>query len=225
MNKSNKKYIAWLVLGLACAPIFSTQISEKLQNFVSNISITAQKEQKIEKNSLNGYIDSVENPHKQYGIEVHFTPDEDCTKIICDTIAKAQKTIHIQAYSFTCRHIWAALLERWISGVRIEIILDSSQEKAVYSLYKNVINDTNIPIYIDTPSRNKIAHNKVIMIDIDDGGILITGSFNFSRSAQKNAENVIIIDGKIYTKIAKLYKSNWEKRRSVSKDARLKERS
>jgi phosphatidylserine/phosphatidylglycerophosphate/cardiolipin synthase-like enzyme len=47
----------------------------------------------------------------------------------------------------------------------------------------------NITTYIDT--KHQIAHNKVIVID---GTTLITGSYNFTKSAQNsNAENLLII--------------------------------
>ena len=56
-----------------------------------------------------------------------------------------------------------------------------------------------------------IAHNKVIIID---NKTVITGSFNFTRSAQKyNAENVLIIHD---PKLAEKYTANWYKRASQS---------
>jgi phosphatidylserine/phosphatidylglycerophosphate/cardiolipin synthase-like enzyme len=52
---------------------------------------------------------------------------------------------------------------------------------------------------------------------IIDGKNIITGSFNFTKSAQeRNAENVLIIlDDSI---IAKKYIANWEKRAAVSRN-------
>ncbi|ERL60671.1 phospholipase D-like domain-containing protein [Piscirickettsia salmonis] len=56
-----------------------------------------------------------------------------------------------------------------------------------------------------------IAHNKVIIVD---DNMVITGSFNFTYSAQKrNAENVLIIKDK---KLAGLYIKNYNKRQGVS---------
>jgi phosphatidylserine/phosphatidylglycerophosphate/cardiolipin synthase-like enzyme len=69
----------------------------------------------------------------------------------------------------------------------------------------------DIKILID--SKVAIAHNKVMVID---GKNIITGSFNFTKSAQdRNAENVLIIlDEPI---IAKKYIINWEKRAAESR--------
>jgi phosphatidylserine/phosphatidylglycerophosphate/cardiolipin synthase-like enzyme len=52
---------------------------------------------------------------------------------------------------------------------------------------------------------------------IIDGKNIITGSFNFTKSAQdKNAENVLIILDE--PAIAKKYIINWEKRAGLSRD-------
>lgn len=51
--------------------------------------------------------------------------------------------------------------------------------------------NAGIPTYID--SEHAIAHNKVIILDKKT---LITGSFNFTKSAEeRNAENLLVIKG------------------------------
>ena len=53
-------------------------------------------------------------------------------------------------------------------------------------------------------AKHAIAHNKVMVID---GLVLITGSFNFTPSAEKrNAENLLIIRDK---ELAGKYIANW----------------
>ncbi len=53
-------------------------------------------------------------------------------------------------------------------------------------------------------NKHAVAHNKVLVID---GEIVITGSFNFTKAAEENnAENLIIIHDK---KLASLYSKNW----------------
>jgi phosphatidylserine/phosphatidylglycerophosphate/cardiolipin synthase-like enzyme len=55
-------------------------------------------------------------------------------------------------------------------------------------------------------SVHAIAHNKVIVID---GETVITGSFNFTKAAEENnAENLLIINDK---KLAEQYIKNWQK--------------
>ncbi|MHB8564899.1 MAG: phospholipase D-like domain-containing protein, partial [Acidiferrobacteraceae bacterium] len=60
-----------------------------------------------------------------------------------------------------------------------------------------------------------IAHNKVMVID---GRDVITGSFNFSWSAQHmNAENVLEIVNSLT--LARFYIQDWDWRRSLSTPA------
>jgi len=143
--------------------------------------------------------------------EVCFTPGEDCTKLIVDTIKKSKKSIKIQAYSFTSAPIAQAIVDAQNRGIDVEAILDKSQFSDRYSVSKFLLNH-DIPVWKD--HRVAIAHNKVIVID---GAIVITGSFNFTKAAQeRNAENIIIITDK---KLAQKYTRNWNKRMSFSEPA------
>jgi phosphatidylserine/phosphatidylglycerophosphate/cardiolipin synthase-like enzyme len=143
--------------------------------------------------------------------QVCFTPGNNCTQLIVDTLNKAHDSIFLQAYSFTSVPIAKAVVEAKRRGVPVYIILDKSQgPKNKYSSAKYLL-DNNIETYIDY--KPAIAHNKVIIID---GKILITGSFNFTKAAQiHNAENVIIISD---SSLAKIYLANWydSRERSVS---------
>ena len=65
-----------------------------------------------------------------------------------------------------------------------------------------------IPTYID--AQHAIAHNKIIIIDKET---VITGSFNLTAAADKNAENVIIIRSK---DLAALYVDNFLKHKQHS---------
>jgi phosphatidylserine/phosphatidylglycerophosphate/cardiolipin synthase-like enzyme len=140
---------------------------------------------------------------------VCFTPGGECATRIVNQINKAEHRIQVLAYSFTNKSIASALVKAKHRGVNVEVILDktqSSQEKYSSSTY---LHNAGIPIWID--HMPTISHNKVMIID---GKTTITGSFNFTQSAQKkNAENVLIIHDKDLTE---KYMANWEKRRSAS---------
>lgn len=70
--------------------------------------------------------------------------------------------------------------------------------------------NNNIDTWIDY--KPAIAHNKIILID---NKTVITGSFNFTKSAQfKNAENVLVIQDKT---LAQKYFLNWQTRLTKSK--------
>ena len=123
-------------------------------------------------------------------IEPFFSPNGGATEVIVAEIGKAKTEIIIQAYSFTSKPIAKALVAAKKRGVRIEAVLDKSNDTAKYSAATFLAN-AGIPVLID--SAHAIAHNKVIIID---RAILITGSFNFTNAAEeKNAENLLVIKG------------------------------
>jgi phosphatidylserine/phosphatidylglycerophosphate/cardiolipin synthase-like enzyme len=66
-----------------------------------------------------------------------------------------------------------------------------------------------IPVRLET--RFAIAHNKIILIDpLEAGSAVITGSYNFTYSAQaRNAENLLILRGN--PALAQAYLANWRR--------------
>lgn len=94
-----------------------------------------------------------------------------------------------------------ALLKANKRGIDVTVVLDKSQKTEKYSS-ADFLHSVGIPVWID--AKHAIAHNKIMVID---GATVITGSFNFTKSAQeRNAENVVVIDDK---KIAGRYLENW----------------
>tara|TARA_B100001996_G_scaffold355587_1_gene318279 strand:+ start:936 stop:1619 length:684 start_codon:yes stop_codon:yes gene_type:complete len=144
---------------------------------------------------------------------VCFTPGGACTHSIVHTIAQAKKSIEVQAYSFTSAPIVKALIQAQKRGVRVFVLLDKSNVSSKYSVV-NTLQNHHIPFLID--DKPAIAHNKVMIIDAGTKkAVLITGSFNFTSSAQKrNAENVLIIDSQ---SLAADYLANFHRRKAASK--------
>ena len=135
-------------------------------------------------------------------IEVHFSPKGGCTEAAVKEIAAARATILVQAYSFTSAPIAKALVDAHKRGVKIEVILDKSQRSEKYSSADFVIH-AGIPTRID--ARHAIAHNKIMVID---GETVITGSFNFTKAAEENnAENLLVIRS---PDLAAQYTANWQ---------------
>lgn len=134
-------------------------------------------------------------------IEVYFSPRGGCTEAIVRELANAQSTVLVQAYSFTSAPIAKALVAAHQRGVRVEVILDSSQKSDKYS-EADFLANMGIPTRLD--GQHAIAHNKVMVID---NRVVITGSFNFTRSAEtSNAENLLVIRDAV---LAERYAANW----------------
>lgn len=142
---------------------------------------------------------------EQVTYQTCFTPGQECTKLIIDTLYSAKTSVYVQAASFTSTPIAKAIVNAKQRGLDVIVILDKSQIKENrYSLSSYFINN-NVPVYIDY--KLAIAHNKVIIIDKK---VVITGSFNFTKAAQYwNAENVLIISN---PELATRYFNNWQTR-------------
>jgi phosphatidylserine/phosphatidylglycerophosphate/cardiolipin synthase-like enzyme len=144
--------------------------------------------------------------HADYS--VCFTPYQNCTNQVVDSINNAVSSVQVQAYSFTSRPIGDALVTAKERGVDVNVIFDKSILKYDRNTAWYFVRH-GIPVWID--SQLAIAHNKVMIIDQTR---VITGSFNFTRAAeQNNAENLLIIDD---GRLAQYYLQNWQKRQAVS---------
>ena len=139
-------------------------------------------------------------------IRVFFTPGNTVETAIAEVIAAARQRILVQAYSFTNPLIVQALAEAKSRGVDVIVLLDKSNRNQKYSA-ADFTSHSGIETLID--DKHAIAHNKVMIIDDQ---IVITGSYNFTRAAEKsNAENLVIIES---VPIAEKYLRNWQKHRN-----------
>lgn len=140
---------------------------------------------------------------------VCFTPGQDCEGLIVKEIKHAQKSILLQAYSFTSAPIAKALTEAKQRGVDVRAILDKSQRTEKYT-GATFLKHAGIPVVID--EQPAIAHSKIFVFDQQS---VLTGSFNFTKSAQeRNAENLIVIKGD--QNLVRAYTENWNTRWKVS---------
>lgn len=134
--------------------------------------------------------------------EVYFSPKGGAEEAVVRTIAQAKRTIHVLAYSFTSSPINTALVQAHARGVNVSVILDKSQRTAKGGKLQS-LQEAGIPVLMD--SAHAIAHNKVMVIDTRR---VITGSFNFTRSAEeRNAENLLIIHSR---SLSRTYLNNFE---------------
>jgi phosphatidylserine/phosphatidylglycerophosphate/cardiolipin synthase-like enzyme len=140
--------------------------------------------------------------------QVYFSPHGGCTEAVVDALNHAKSEVLVQAYSFTSKNIAKALLEAHKRGVHVEIILDKSNRSKKYSA-GDFTAHMGIQTYID--SAHTIAHNKIMIIDKET---VITGSFNFTKAAENNnAENLLIITS---MDLAKHFIENWERHKAHS---------
>jgi phosphatidylserine/phosphatidylglycerophosphate/cardiolipin synthase-like enzyme len=118
-------------------------------------------------------------------------------------IDKARHKIYMQAYALTADPIIDALVDAQQRGVDVKVVVDLLQSRGKYERrLLPILVDGGVKVYTD--SKHSIAHNKVIIVD---DTITITGSYNFTHSAeQHNAENLVVIHDR---NIAEQYRANW----------------
>ena len=160
--------------------------------------------------SMPEQVKGVHNVSATGTIDVAFSPHGGITTMIVDEISKAKQSIQIQAYSFTSQPIMKALTDAKKRGVDVRIIIDKSNIEGTDSRGQhekellNSLMDSGIAMKVD--SEFQIAHSKVMIIDSQD---VITGSFNFTASAENNnAENCLVLHSN--KALAAEYIKNWQ---------------
>jgi phosphatidylserine/phosphatidylglycerophosphate/cardiolipin synthase-like enzyme len=132
--------------------------------------------------ALRGYL------RREPAITTHFSPKGGCTATLVAEVGAARSEVLVMAYTFTCPDIANALVAACGRGVRVVVLLDRSNEKETYSELGD-LGRHGVEVWID--AAHAIAHNKVMVID---RRTVITGSFNFTRQAEhENAENLLVL--------------------------------
>jgi len=145
--------------------------------------------------------------------QVWFAPGTGPQKEIIDEITNAKTSIYVQAYNFTDPLIGDALVAAEKRGVKVSVIQDAKElNQANNQLQK--CQAAGVSCYLD--ASHPIAHNKIMIFDDDH---VLMGSYNFSRQAMKNGENLFRINDPA---VVKQYHENWKKHLMESKTMELK---
>jgi phosphatidylserine/phosphatidylglycerophosphate/cardiolipin synthase-like enzyme len=140
-----------------------------------------------------GALSQRDTPHSQMNVhgvpvEVYFSPDDDPARRITEMLLEAEQSIDFMAFAFTSNALADAMLTRFQAGVIVRGVIERTQSGNAGSEYERLL-QSGIDLRLDANQRN--MHHKVIIID---GTAVITGSYNFSRSAQEfNDENVLLL--------------------------------
>lgn len=148
-------------------------------------------------------------------LRAHYSPKGGCEDALLQEVSMARHEILVQAYSFTSDPLTNALDKARRRGVRVEVILDKSNEVETYSDLK-ILLDRGLETHID--AEHAIAHNKIVVID---QRTVVTGSYNFTHQAEhSNAENLLIIEGD--RELARKYRDNFLHHKAHSRPATLR---
>jgi phosphatidylserine/phosphatidylglycerophosphate/cardiolipin synthase-like enzyme len=137
-------------------------------------------------------------------VEVYFSPDDDTMERVLELVKDAGESVNFMAYSFTDDDLAEAMIAAHKSGLEVAGVMDKAQALSnTGGEYQNLL-ENGIDVRLD--GNPKSMHHKVIIID---GEIVVTGSYNFSKSAKtKNDENTLILHS---PEIAELYIEEFER--------------
>lgn len=110
-------------------------------------------------------------------------------------------------YTFTSEELAEMLIQAKRRGVEIRIYLDDSMKGGKHSQASNFVN-AGIPVKFD--NHKGLMHNKFVVID---DKVVITGSYNWTKRAEnENDENVIILHDEYIAKLySEKFKQYWNK--------------
>jgi len=124
-------------------------------------------------------------------VKVCFSRLQDCKKDILYWIKRANLTINVMVYVFTLDDLANALIEAKSRGVSVKVIIEKEEAEVRGSEYQRLL-ASGINVVLD--GNPYLMHHKVAIID---SKIVITGSYNWTLSAEdRNDENLIIFEDK-----------------------------
>lgn len=121
-------------------------------------------------------------------INTYFSPRGGGQQAILAELSAARKSVAFMAFSFTDKPMGDILLQKHQQGLKVEGLFDACLTASQYSLYHPL---QRAGVFVQRDGNQALLHNKVMIIDDQT---LITGSYNFSQSAEMtNNENFLII--------------------------------
>ncbi len=122
-------------------------------------------------------------------IATHFAAEGAVIGKVAEALNKAEHSIQFLTFSYTHDDVNQVVMQKMADGVKVRGVFDNTQAGSRYSKYHD-LKAAGADVRRDGNSR--VMHHKVFVIDEKT---VITGSFNFSKSADKsNDENLLIIE-------------------------------
>ena len=129
----------------------------------------------------------------QGAIEVAFSPRQGAEELVIRVTDSAKTDLRVMAYAFTSSKITAAMVRAAKRGVNVYLLADEKQNLGEGASAKGraALSAMSLAgVHVRVVDAYPIFHDKV---QISEGRVVQTGSFNYSDAAAKrNSENVIV---------------------------------
>lgn len=127
--------------------------------------------------------------HAECTVEAYFSPYEDIEGFVVDKLKGVGGSIRCSLYGITNSRITGALIDRVSRGVDIKLCLDKTQSAGKHSTHEE-LKKAGAEVVIK--KTGVLEHNKFCVID---NKTVIMGSYNFSGSAQKQDNSIVVMSG------------------------------
>ncbi len=136
-------------------------------------------------------------------IQILFSAEDDAVDNLIALVNDAQTSIRFLAFSFTDYPLAQAMIARAQAGVDVQGVFETFGSNGTRSELRTL---WCAGLAVRQDGNSSFLHDKIIIID---NSIVVTGSLNFSSSAdEENEENVVILDD---AEIAALYLQEYQK--------------
>lgn len=160
--------------------------------------------EKAEFGGRSTYDGKAEFEHAGGDVQIIFAPEADSVSVLIAEIEGAAQSIRFMTFVFSLEELAAAMLNHAASlDVSIEGVFEHRNSAASWSQMP-ALHCAGAAVRQD--GNRYVLHHKVIIID---DHTVITGSFNFSRSAATNNDEKIVIIR--HAAIAELYLQEWQR--------------
>jgi phosphatidylserine/phosphatidylglycerophosphate/cardiolipin synthase-like enzyme len=120
-------------------------------------------------------------------VEVLFSPEDGVARRLVQLIGEADGSIDVLAFAFTSDALAEAMLESQERGVRVRGVIERDQADAAGAEYFHLLG-AGAEVRLDHSTGN--LHHKVILLD---EATVVTGSYNFTRSAEQANDEALLI--------------------------------
>jgi phosphatidylserine/phosphatidylglycerophosphate/cardiolipin synthase-like enzyme len=145
-------------------------------------------------------------PQVQLGsarVEVYFSPEDGVAKHVLQRLAAAKRSIHFLTFSYTSSAIADAMVAQAQAGMPVHGVFERQNAGGTGSAFHR-LRQGGVDVLED--GNCYILHHKAIVID---ERTVITGSYNFTNSAERdNDENLVIVDD---SALARAYLEEFER--------------
>jgi len=122
-------------------------------------------------------------------VKTYYSPDDGVLNALVPLLSSSRQSIYFLAYSFTSNELGDVVRKKDEDGLDVKGVMDAEQVVSNQGTEYDLFKQAGMSVRLD--GNEGLMHHKVFVID---GKIVAFGSYNFSKSAEENNdENLIIV--------------------------------